>query len=573
LSAVVGTGTEAAASAGTPGAVSSERAVLPRLELRVERLRLRFRFTLAFHAREVRFEVARGEGAFERVFPETFSFHATRHDPTELFLQLEDLLTKPKLLGEKGSARDARGLLTRMLSQAPRYLDGLCEYLDAENRLSPEARLRFHQDVALLSQIFLRFIETRDLEGGRQLRVAGYSLRRRIYESLRVLLDERVDPDYLKAYIEGRVNLVDPSDDSTESGFFQVLESGESEAANRMIVRMAERAFYMWLEAVCLDEENEAFEKEDSPFEDRESEVLRAITVPGVSHVTRSSDLIPFLRRENKNAKRLMGKLERWFLRIYDIRHSSAIINHAALLDSGRAQTERALSWHTPRNHVLALLFLLTPFIGGVFFYDAAPQLIDFLCSAEVLFVNASTVWFLLYQFCWKRNLSFFHASVPRIGAGIIVGYLPVFLIDEVWDLASQPNLALDAVAMLLGLVTLLYIYVEVARRIPDTAVAFARARSIFLLGVFEAFGAGIVMTSLVGPFMVVRNWSPESGEVTVEALRSTMPPMVGQLPHVVGMPSLWVFPSALLLMIFLSFFIGIFLQLMWEELPITEPL
>ena len=32
-------------------------------------------------------------------------------------------------------------------------------------------------------------------------------------------------------------------------------------------------------------------------------------------------------------------------------------------------------------------------------------------------------------------------------------------------------------------------------------------------------------------------------------------------------------FPSALLLMTFLSFFIGIFLQLMWEELPITEPL
>jgi len=47
----------------------------------------------------------------------------------------------------------------------------------------------------------------------------------------------------------------------------------------------------------------------------------------------------------------------------------------------------------------------------------------------------------------------------------------------------------------------------------------------------------------------------------------------LGQLPYVVGFEPIYAFPSALLLMTFLSFFIGIFLQLMWEELPITEPL
>ncbi len=148
-----------------------------------------------------------------------------------------------------------------------------------------------------------------------------------------------------------------------------------------------------------------------------------------------------------------------------------------------------------------------------------------------------------------------------------------MFLIDEVWDLSRRPNIAISSVVMLLGLVTLLYVYVEVARRISDTTVAFARARSIFLLGVVEAFGVGLVMTSLVGPFMVARNWSPDSGEVTIEVLRESMPPMIGQLSHIVGVAPLYVFPSALILMTFLSFFIGIFLQLMWEELPITEPL
>lgn len=560
------------AAAPSESSISTVRGV-PRLELRVERLQLRFRFTFAFHAREVRFEVARGSGEFERIFPETFSFRAPEHDPTELFLQLEDLLSKPRLLGPRATARDARNLMVRLLSNAPRYFDGLFQQTDGGSRLAEGQQLRFHQDLALLSQICLRFIETHDLDGGRPLRLAGFALRRRIYESLRELVSGRVDPEYLKRYAEGGVQLVDSSDDSTESGFFQVLETGEKVVADRMILRLAERAFHLWVEGVCLDEENEAFEKEDSPFRDRESEVIAAIAIRGATRIERGRDLMPFLRRADRNTKRIFDKLERWFLRAYDIRNASAIINYSAALSAGRATANGVLTWHTPRIHALALAALVSPFVVGSFAYARYPDWIDLVCSAEVLVVNCAAAWFLLYRFCWKRDLSFFHSSVPRIGAGIIVGYLPVFLIDEVWDLASHATFAINAVTTLLGLVTLLYVYVEIAHRIPDTSVAFARARSIFLLGVVEAFGAGIVMTSLVGPFMVVRNWSPDSGEISVTALKATMPPMLGQLPHVVGYESLWVFPSALFLMTFLSFFIGIFLQLMWEELPITEPL
>jgi len=546
---------------------------LPRLELRIERLQLTFRFTLAFHAREIRFEVAGDGESFERVFPETFSFHVARHDPTELFLQLEDLLTKSRTLGPRASARDARNLMTRMLASTPRYLDDLCAYLEEARRLSPEARLKFHQDVALLSQILIRFNESHDLGDGRQLRIADYSLRRRMYESLRVLMSDRVAPEYVEAYIAGSAQSIDPSDDASESGFFQVLETGEPEAVNRMIVRMTERAFYLWLEGVCLDEDNQAFEKEDSPFADREAEVLAAIAVGGGSTIERSRDLMPFLRRSNRNCQRILGKLEQWFLRSYDIEHSSAIIHHAATLAQGRVRNDRSLTWHRPAVLSGVLGLMIAPFVTAAFVYDRAPGFFDLLCAAEVVMINAGALWFLLYRFCWKRDLSFFHASVPRIGAGIIVGYLPVFLIDEVWDLASQPNLTLDAVVLMLGLVTLLYIYVEIARKITDTNVAFSRARTIFLLGVVEAFAVGVAMTALVGPFMALRNWSPASGEVSIEVLRETLAPIVGQLPPIVGVGPIYAFPSALLLMTFLSFFIGIFLQLMWEELPITEPL
>jgi hypothetical protein len=34
-----------------------------------------------------------------------------------------------------------------------------------------------------------------------------------------------------------------------------------------------------------------------------------------------------------------------------------------------------------------------------------------------------------------------------------------------------------------------------------------------------------------------------------------------------------YTFPAAVFVMAFFSFFIGTFLQLMWEDIPITEPL
>lgn len=550
--------------------MSQEQGGLSRLELRMERLELSFRFTFAFHAREIRFECDRGEG-YQRVFPETFSFHGDQHDPAELFFQLDDLLNRPELLAPRANRRDSQELVIRLLTRVPQYLEALADNL--AGRLPDPPRLRLHQDMALFCQISSRFLTSRELIEQRRSRVAILLMRKLIYRGLLELVAGRVAPEYLEQYIRGEVDPVDPQDDPTEGGFFYTMESGTQDAVNRMVVRMAERAFFLWLEGGCLDEENQAFEKEDSPFEDRETEVLRAICVGPSLAIERGSDLVPYLRRPSKDCRRILDKLERWFLRHYDIRHSSALIHHEAALKTGEDRGDTHLSWHTPRNHALMLLGLASPFIASSFLYDRYPTLLNYLCSAEVALVNAAAIWFLLYRFCWKRDLSFFHASVPRIGAGIIVGYLPVFLIDEVWDLANQPFVILGAVSLFLGLVTLLYIYVEVQQRIDDRDEAFVRARAIFLFGLLQAFGIGVVMTNLVGRFMTLRNWPVEHGEAGRVLAESSFAPFIGELPRIIGVEPLMAFPSAVLVMTFLSFFIGVFLQLMWEDLPITEPL
>lgn len=548
-------------------------AALDRLELRLERLGVTFRFTYAFHAREVRFECDRGQG-FERVFPETFSFHADRHDPAELFLQLSDLADKPRLLAPAARRRDSELLISRLVLTVPRYLEGVIEHLERDARLEPRRLEQVYADIALLAQVMVRFTGQRQAEEHVGLRVSVFHLRKILYCTLDRLVRLRVDADYLDAYVRGRVDPVEPADDLSETGFFHALDHGDPAAVNRILVRLAERAFHRWLEDVCLDEENRAFEMENSPFASREDEVRMAIAREGASLVERGRELSPWLRRPgNRDCLRILGKLEKWFLRQYDVHHAAAMIQHADNVAKGIDDSDRVLSWHRTRTYVVCLALLAAPFAGAAAAYERAPRLFDTLCALELLVANLAVCWFLFYRFLWKRDLTFFHASVPRIMAGIIVGYLPIFFIDEVWSLASRSWLTLGTIVVILGSTTLLYLYIEVQRRLGDTDLAFARARQIFLLGVLQATGIGLIFTGMVGRFMAGRNWSRGGEELSLEALRETAPHFIGQLPAVLGIEPLYAFPSAIFMMAFMSFFIGTFLQLMWEDLPITEPL
>jgi hypothetical protein len=90
---------------------------------------------------------------------------------------------------------------------------------------------------------------------------------------------------------------------------------------------------------------------------------------------------------------------------------------------------------------------------------------------------------------------------------------------------------------------------------------------------VLEAFCAGLLITGLTGGYMASRNWAEGEGTVPVEALRDALPAFVGELPKIIGVEPLYTFPAAVFMMTFLSFFIGTFLQLLWEDIPITEPL
>jgi len=459
----------------------------------------------------------------------------------------------------------------RLLAALPRVLAGVLDRLKDDE--SEAALLRAAEDVAVFAQVVIRFVNDKQLEKHPRVRMAAFHLRQLVVRAFEVLVRARVRPEFREAYVAGRT-AVEAPEDPTDVSFFYALGSGDPERIDPAVMGAAERAWQRWVEGVCLEADNGAFESELSPFEGRATEVLHAVTRPGIRSVDRARDLTLFLRRPaNRDCLRILGRLEHFFLRQYDVHHAAVMRHHAESLRSGPVDPERVLSWHSTRSYALALLLPSLPFLAAIFAYERAPRVFDALAALEVGSVLAVVVWFVAYRFFWQRDVTFFHTSVPRIGAGIIVGYLPVFLIDEVWDLAEQPPVYLLAAVLMLGSATLLYLYVEVHSRLGDPSLAFARARDIFLLGLIEAAGLGLLVTSLLGPLMALRNWGPLPAAETLEGLRGMLAPFLGELPRVMGVGPLWAFPSAVLLMSFLAFFIGTFLQLLWEDLPITEPL
>ena len=280
---------------------------------------------------------------------------------------------------------------------------------------------------------------------------------------------------------------------------------------NRCCVRLAERAFYRWLEDVCLDESNGAFEvRELAVREPRGRGAARDPPRPGAL-VRRARDLRPFLRRPgNRDCLRVLGKLEA--LVPAPVRRAPrrgddpARRAPRARAGSTRTACSRAT---TRRNYLAALLAIAAPFALAAVLLRARPGASSTRCArSRWSALNLVVAWFFGLPLPVAARSHFFHASVPRIVAGIIVGYLPIFFIDEVWDLAAPvAGRRCVTIVVLLGSTTLLYLYVEVQRRLGDTgSPSRARARSS-CSACCRPPAIGLMLTGLIGPFMAARNW------------------------------------------------------------------
>ena len=179
-----------------------------------------------------------------------------------------------------------------------------------------------------------------------------------------------------------------------------------------------------------------------------------------------------------------------------------------------------------------------------------------------VIFSIFLGLWWFLH--CMKGRFYYtFRLLLPRLLGGILLGYIPLFSSEEFWKwLLSLKNQYIQIILFLSPLVlSFIYAYIEARNFLIEWEPTkrfrreiYIRATKIFLIGLSEAFIAGILLSELLSD-AIVSNLG----------LKTIPEPIVG----FIGL----IYPKIVLLYAPAALFIGLLVQLIWEEKSITQPL
>ena len=323
-------------------------------------------------------------------------------------------------------------------------------------------------------------------------------------------------------------------------------------------------ALKQWLNA-CKDPQNTIFEDEKI---DREIEIHRAIF--------KNEKVKPYFveHKEGKdNNERFRNILERiaieWFLKSkYDLKSAYKILKLKKKFagrkkcksddDNPNGESSKPKLKSKWIFHLILLLIVLAPFLQrwmpGLLF-----QVEIGICYAGFLIAIGISIY--LKQSDWIKLI------IPRLAGTILVGYVILVATAEIWEFSLRvyqqegkivgliQYIAIITTALLTSLI---YLFIEVNNLVKKPWLAFRRVLSIFLLGAAESFIIGLILFDLFADGMtrgLVANLGIDADKIRIDGLFGR------------------IYPLPLILYASLALVIGIFVQIIWEDKPITEPL
>lgn len=186
----------------------------------------------------------------------------------------------------------------------------------------------------------------------------------------------------------------------------------------------------------------------------------------------------------------------------------------------------------------------------------------------QELIRNIAVNWYLKARYnIWtaKRLLcavnsksQLFNCFLPRMFSAIIVGYLALVMQGDAWKLAYRmytyhPLLLLFVAMPLIFIASFAYLYIEIAKISANWKDRLKRTLLIWIIGLLESSVIGLVICKFISEYFSSIILGLE--DVFIEPV------------HCLG------YPQAFFLFFPLAMFIGIFVQIIWEEKPITHPL
>jgi len=288
-------------------------------------------------------------------------------------------------------------------------------------------------------------------------------------------------------------------------------------------------------------------------------------------------------------------RLVDWFLRRYDLSAAFAVLRSITF---NRAEPNKVIQhgvgqdfWRRTGKMLLlvaALLsFLFVPTTGrmGEWWPELAawvkwmplphsgedpwtqPHLID--TWRLFIYPLGSVLLFLIgVFFCWywrKRRFDNLYRLLPRLVAGILVGYVPLMSAGDPWKwLLRMPLAPAVGLWLLMLLVSLGYLYVEARNTLTEGKLSAAMQRElwirvlhVFFVGLSEALVIGFILSELFGETVLLSLLDDIEGTQVIA--------ITGWIGYI--------FPKVILLYAPLALFLGILVQLIWEEKAVTQPL
>jgi hypothetical protein len=320
-------------------------------------------------------------------------------------------------------------------------------------------------------------------------------------------------------------------------------------------------ALKQWLNA-CKDPQNTIFEDEKI---DREIETYKAIFKNGKVKKFFVED-----KKGKDNNERFRNILERigteWLLKSrYDLKNAYKIFRlrrrfQKPARNNKKLSTEPKLK----ANWLLQLVILLiafAPFLAGWRFNEPLILQVELGFFYGFLLPIPVVLYFFLG---WQIE----KMIIPRLAGTIVVGYIVLIVTADVWEFSLryyqqaskivvgwQEYLAIIIIALDASFI---YLFIEVNNRIKNPKLALLRALSLFFLGATESFIIGLILFDLFADGMT----SELMSKLGIDADKIRIKGIVGHI-----------YPLPLILYASLALVIGIFVQIIWEDKPITEPL
>ncbi len=155
----------------------------------------------------------------------------------------------------------------------------------------------------------------------------------------------------------------------------------------------------------------------------------------------------------------------------------------------------------------------------------------------------------------FKKEFLDYKLFLPRLIGGIILGYIPLFMTQEIWEwLFVFDQSVLIGLSIFAFCFSGLYLFLEVYNNLDNIRQAAVRSLAVLFLGLIYSLIIGLLLFDFFS-YIFVLDLETLNRVIIVEGLFSFYDPI----------RLFAYFPIALT--------IGIFLQIFWEEKPITHPI